>query len=167
MPFGFLRNRRSASSEFPSKLGSLKLKFASQMEALFDCRDSATAIAVSSWVSLSSFNASRESSIENLGMMPLFSSIRPCQVRYAATGNPKMYPCPTLYALPLNRRPGVFVPTMVARLFSSANAETISPALAVCSFTKSTTRPWNRCWGLIGSAGTFISLSWMIGFGRR
>src|SRR6202162_2456350 len=57
-----------------------------------------------------------------------------------------MYPWPTLYALPLRRRPGVFVPTMVARLFSSANADTISPALAVCSFTKSTTRPWNRCW---------------------
>jgi len=87
MPFGFLRNRRSASLEL---LGSLKLKFASQMEALFDCRDFATSIAVSSWGSLSSFNASRESSIENLGMMPLFSSIRPCQVRYAATGNPRM-----------------------------------------------------------------------------
>ncbi len=57
-----------------------------------------------------------------------------------------MYLCPTLYALPLSRRPGVFVPTMVARLFSSAKAETISPALAVCSFTKSTTRPWNRRW---------------------
>jgi excisionase family DNA binding protein len=28
-----------------------------------------------------------------------------------------MYPWPTLYALPLSRRPGVFVPTMVARLF--------------------------------------------------
>lgn len=51
---------------------------------------------------------------------------------------------PTLYALPLSRRPGVFVPTMAARLFSSANAETISPALAVCSFTNSTTRLWNR-----------------------
>jgi hypothetical protein len=31
--------------------------------------------------------------------------------------------------------------TMVARLFSSANADTISPALAVCSFTNSTTHP--------------------------
>jgi hypothetical protein len=50
-----------------------------------------------------------------------------------------MYLCPTLYALPLSRRPGVFVPTMVARLFSSAKAETISPAFAVCSFTQSTT----------------------------
>ena len=45
-------------------------------------------------------------------------------------------------ALPLNNRPGVFVPTMIARLFSSANAETISPALAVCSFTINTTLPW-------------------------
>ena len=57
-----------------------------------------------------------------------------------------MNPWPSLYALPLRRRPGVFVPTMVARLFSSAKAETISPALAVCSFTNSTTRPWKRRW---------------------
>ena len=40
-----------------------------------------------------------------------------------------MYPWPTLYALPLSRRPGVLVPTIVARLFSSAKAETISPDL--------------------------------------
>jgi len=106
----------------------------------------ATSTAVSSCVSRPSFNASRASPMENFGTMPLFSSILPCHVRYAATGRPRMYPWPTLYALPLSRRPGVFVPTMVARLFSSAKAETISPALAVCSFTNSTTRSWNRCW---------------------
>src|ERR1019366_9940630 len=58
------------------------------------------------------------------------------------TGNPRMYPFPTLNALPLSNRPGVLVPTMVARLFSSAKAATISPALAVCSLTNNTTRPW-------------------------
>ena len=36
-----------------------------------------------------------------------------------------MYPWPTLYALPLSRRPGVF-PTMVARLFSSAKAKSLA-----------------------------------------
>ena len=49
--------------------------------AVRDYRAFATSIAVSSWVSLPCFNASRESSIENFGTMPLFSSIRPCQVR--------------------------------------------------------------------------------------
>jgi hypothetical protein len=37
--------------------------------------------AFSSCVSLPPLNASRESSIVNLGTMPLFSSILPCQVR--------------------------------------------------------------------------------------
>src|ERR1039457_186846 len=37
--------------------------------------------AVSSWVSLPSLKASRESSIENFGTMPLFSIIRACQVK--------------------------------------------------------------------------------------
>ena len=46
-----------------------------------DYKAFATSIAVSSWVSLPCFNASRESSIENFGTMPLFSSIRPCHVR--------------------------------------------------------------------------------------
>lgn len=41
----------------------------------------ATSTAVSSWVSLPAINASRESSTENFGIMPLFSSIRPCHVR--------------------------------------------------------------------------------------
>lgn len=34
--------------------------------------------------------------------------------------------------VPLRRRPAVVVPTMVARLFSFANAAIISPALVVC-----------------------------------
>jgi hypothetical protein len=41
----------------------------------------ATSTAASSCVSLPWLNASRESSTQNLGTMPLFSSIRPCHVR--------------------------------------------------------------------------------------
>src|SRR5262249_26172771 len=44
-------------------------------------RTFATSTAASSWLSLPSAKASRERSTENLGTMPLFSSIRPCQVR--------------------------------------------------------------------------------------
>jgi hypothetical protein len=40
-----------------------------------------TSTATWSWVSLPSLNASRASSTEKVGMMPLFSSTRPCQVR--------------------------------------------------------------------------------------
>ena len=47
---------------------------------------------------------------------------------------------------------------MVATLFSSAKAGTISPALAVCSFTKIITRPWNFC-GPKPSVTTSIDLS--------
>src|SRR5258708_39642344 len=46
------------------------------------------------------------------------------------------YPNPALKPLPLKSRPAVFVPTTVARPFSSANAATISPVLDVCSFTR-------------------------------
>jgi len=59
---------------------------------------------------------------------------RPCKIG----SNWKSYYVakPALNALPLRSRPGVFTPTMVARLFSSAKAAHISPALDVCSFTR-------------------------------
>ena len=49
-----------------------------------------TSSAFSNCVSLPSRKASRDSSTETVGMIPLFSNILPCQVRYPATGNPKM-----------------------------------------------------------------------------
>ena len=60
-------------------------------------------------------------------------------------GKPTIYPSPARNVLPLRSLPAVLVPTIVARLFSSAKAASISPALAVCSFTRMTTRPWSRC----------------------
>ncbi len=41
----------------------------------------ATSTAVSSWISIPLFKLSRESSTQNFGTIPLFSSIRPRQVR--------------------------------------------------------------------------------------
>src|ERR1022692_3100319 len=49
-----------------------------------------TSTALSNWASLPSRSASLDNSAETAGMMPLFSNILPCQVRYPATGNPKM-----------------------------------------------------------------------------
>ena len=49
-----------------------------------------TSTAFSNCVSLPSRSASRDNSAETAGMIPLFSNILPCQVRYPATGNPKM-----------------------------------------------------------------------------
>ncbi len=44
-----------------------------------------TSTAFSNWVSLPSRNASRDNSAETAGIMPLFSNILPCQVRYLRT----------------------------------------------------------------------------------
>jgi hypothetical protein len=53
----------------------------SQNGQIRDYKAFTTVVAVSSCVSRPSRNASRESSIEILGTMPLFSSTRPCHVK--------------------------------------------------------------------------------------